>query len=486
MKKSILVLTLLIGALSSKALDANISYSTFKSADGNYIEVYLHFVAQTMKYKLLPDSTLQASAEVVITFKKNGAIVKFDKYILSSPASRQPQDFVDLKRYGLENGDYKIEVSVADVNDPESTKRYDQTFKLDFSEERVYQSDILLLASLRKMKEGEASSPLAKGGYIFEPLPSQFYDKFCDKLIFYDEIYDTDKLVGEDFLVSYRVLHKNGQKSVKAIGTVHKKRSPAGVVPFLQQIDISKLLSGNYELLVEVKNRKGDLLSKKSISFQRSNPFINTTREQVAEGVDNLENEFVADLSLEELRYSLKAIAMQIDDTDGKLLNTIIAEKKEKAMRLYLFSFWARESPTDPEGAYRNYMKVAKAIDEKFGGGFGYGFETDRGYIYMKYGVPNDIVTNETEQSAPPYQMWFYNEFPQTGQNNVKFLFYNPSLSTNGYVLLHSNARGEVNNPRWEVELYSNAPGTGDVDPIDGTSVKGGMGRHARRLWESY
>ena len=93
----------------------------------------------------------------------------------------------------------------------------------------------------------------------------------------------------------------------------------------------------------------------------------------------------------------------------------------------------------------------------------------------------------EDEQSAPPYEIWFYNQFPQTNQNNVKFVFYNPSLATNGFTMLHSTARGEVNNPRWEVDLYGSAPN--DLDGsnyIDGTQMKGNIGRHARRLYESF
>ena len=103
----------------------------------------------------------------------------------------------------------------------------------------------------------------------------------------------------------------------------------------------------------------------------------------------------------------------------------------------------------------------------------------------MKYGVPNDLVTVEDEQDAPPYEIWFYNQFPQTGQNNVKFIFFNPSLSTNGYRLLHSNARGEINNPQWEVQLYSNSPNEMESSNyVDGTTMQGKMGRRARRLFD--
>ena len=488
MKKLILFILILAGAfLPLKALDANISFATFKSGETPYVEVYLHVIGTTAHYKLLSDSIKQAQVEVVVLFRQNSDIVKFDKYILNSPAGIKSEDFFDVKRYGLEEGAYDLEVSVKDLNQEGNARQYSQSFVLDYKENRVYQSGIQLLASLRKVQDDQPDNPMVKGGYIFEPLPSQFLDKYCDRLIFYNEIYDTDKLVGDDFLLSYYIEPSDEAAEAKSIGLVHKRRSSGSVVPVLQQMDISMLKSGNYRLVIEVKNKTGELLSKKTIPFQRSNPYINATREEIAASTLTLDEEFVSKMTDEELRYSLKAIAMQVDDVDGELLNTIIAQRKTAAMRLYLFSFWAKENPVDPEKAYKAYMNIARAIDEKFQNGFGHGFESDRGYVYMKYGVPSDIVTVESEPSAPPYEIWFYNQFPQTGQNNVKFLFYNPSLATNGYRLLHSTARGEVSNPNWEVELYRNAPNEVEGnDYFDATNMQGNMGRHARRLFESF
>ena len=469
------------------ALDANIAFATFKSSSGPYLEVYLQVVGSTVGFEALPDSTVQARLEVVILFKQKGVIVKFDKYLLSSPVCRVPQDFFDVKRYSLQPGAYDIEVSVEDVNSPGNARRYEKSFTVGFPAGKVSQSDIQLLASLRKAKEAEGASPMVKGGYVFEPLPSHFLDKYSVRLIFYNEIYGTDQWLGEDFLVSYYLEARPGQRHSQPVNVVHRRRSPRQVVAILQQMDISQLPSGNYNLVIEVKNKSGRVLSRKSTPFQRSNPYLKASRQEIAAGTNSLNEEFVAEMSVEDLRYALRAIAMQVTDRDGELLNTIIAQGKPEAMRLYLFSFWARENPADPEGAYEKYMKVARAIDEKFRSGFGYGFETDRGYVYMKYGVPNDVVTVEDEQGAPPYEIWFYNEFPQTGQNNVKFLFYNPALSTNGYELLHSTARGELSNPQWEVQLYSSAPNERvDDNYVDGTRMQEKVGRHARRLFESF
>ena len=124
-------------------------------------------------------------------------------------------------------------------------------------------------------------------------------------------------------------------------------------------------------------------------------------------------------------------------------------------------------------------MEVAKAVDKLYADGFGYGFESDRGRIFIKYGRPNDVIKVDNEPSAPPYEIWFYNDFPQTNQADVKFLFYAPELGIN-YRLLHSTVRGEINNPRWQLELYNAVPNeVSGSNYIDATGVQPNNNRRA-------
>ncbi len=484
MKKFVLSITItLFSTIALWALDASISYATFKSTTGNYIEVYLNIVGQTVAFVPLTEpGKLQANLEVVILFKQGDTVIKYDKYRLNSPEVEKPLDFIDMKRYGLDNGEYTIEVSVEDVNREGNARKYDSAFSMEFSESGLGQSDIQLVATFKPADSSASNNPMVKNGYYFETLASNFYDKYTERLIFYNEIYNTDKVIGEDFLVTYTIEQVKPSGKLERVITGHRRCVAEPVCVCLQQIDITKVTSGNYKLNVEVRDRNKELFSKKSIFFQRANPYLNATNEEIA-STTILEDEFVSALDDEELRYALKAIAMQVEEYDGELINTLIKEKNIKAMRLYLFSYWAKKNPTNPEYAYKSYMEVAAAVDKKFHSGFGYGFETDRGHIFMKYGAPSDAITVEDEPTAPPYEIWSYNQFPMTNQTNVKFLFYNPSLATNGYRLLHSTARGEVSNPRWEVELYSSSPN--DLDGsnfVDGGRIKDSMGRRARRL----
>jgi GWxTD domain-containing protein len=264
----------------------------------------------------------------------------------------------------------------------------------------------------------------------------------------------------------------------------NKKRSPQPVNVLLLSMDISKLPSGNYNLTVEIRNRIGELLSSKTAFFQRSNPYLDL---EIAKNAP-LNDEFVAKLDAEKLRYSLKAIAPIARDADVELINILISNRDSlEAQRRYLFTFWTAYSPNEPEAAYLRYMDVAAAVDRLYKSGFGYGFETDRGVTFLKYGKPDDIMTIENDPSAPPYEMWLYNDFPRTMQTHVKFLFYNPSLSPGNYQMLHSTAIGELNNPQWEIVLYSDAPTEiqGD-DYISGTKMQDGYNRNARRLFEDF
>jgi GWxTD domain-containing protein len=488
MKKSFLLTIALLWLMAGylTALDASISYATFKGQSANYVEIYLHIIGNTAEFVPVADSSLQAAVDVIVLFKQGGQIIKFDKYRLNSPVFKMPADFVDLKRYALDNGEYEIDVSIEDLNRPDNARRYTDTFMMDYENDGLGQSDIQLLASITPVQPGQENNPMVKNGYYFESLPFHFYGKNAATLTFYNELYNTDKAIGEDFMVSNYIDNMDTPDKTEALQVHHKRKSPEPVSILLQQIDISALPSGNYSLVIEVRNRSKELLSKKAVLFQRSNPYLKAERETIAQQA-SLENEFVAKLTEDELRYSLKAIYMQVDASEGELMNTLIREKNRQAMQMFLFSYWATQNPTNPEAAYEAYMNVARKIDERYRSGFGYGFETDRGYIFMKYGAPNDIVSVEDEPSAPPYEIWFYNQFPATRQNNVKFLFYNPSLATNGHRLLHATARGEINNPRWEVELYRNAPNEIEGDDYrDGTRMQRNVNRQARRLFENY
>lgn len=488
MKNYLLLFFLFLGIQTSLlALDASVSFCTFHSEEQNYVEVYMHFVGETLRHKTLEGEKLQAGAEVLIVFKNRlpdgrtgEEIIKIDKFNLDGPVSDKRIDFIDLKRYSLPNGEYQLIIDVVDRENPINKRQFSTPIIMAYEKETLGQSDIQLLAGI---KQADSENSLVKNGVEMEPLPFNWYHKKADELIFYNEIYNSDKVIGDAYFISYSIQGASNKNTGKPILTKYKRLEPATVNPVLQKMDISELPSGNYLFNVEIRDRTKNILSQKALFFQRSNPNADPLPDTT---VTQVVDQFAYALEEDMVEYSIRAISALVP-ADNEMLNTVISEENYDAQRIYLQSFWAKQHPEDPRKQYQDFMNVARAVDREFESGFGHGFETARGQIYIKYGQPDDIVRVEDEATAPPYEIWSYNTINRTKQANVRFLFYNPSLSPGNFQLLHSNARGEMNNPQWQLELYREAPN--DVEGgnyIDGTQVIDGYGRRAAELFNDF
>jgi GWxTD domain-containing protein len=171
-----------------------------------------------------------------------------------------------------------------------------------------------------------------------------------------------------------------------------------------------------------------------------------------------------------------------ISSAEVDIMNSILQKGSFKSKQFFLHKYWTNQGGKYAEKAFEAYMKVARVVDENYRSGFAYGFETDRGHIFLKYGKPDDVIPVEDEPSAPPYEIWFYTVFPATHQNDVRFLFYNPSLTRNGFELLHSTAIGEIRNEKWEIELYRDA--TLENHGVNDTAVGDNVYRVAKQYFE--
>lgn len=461
-----------------QAVDVSISHAGFKGDKENYIEFYFYVVGSSMKQMQIDSVNSQGTLEVTTLFKINGNIAQFDKFLLKSPPSLSPVNFYEMRRYALQNGVYDIEVHFNDVNNPSDSATYKSMAIIEFSALSLRQSDISLLSGYTP---DSSENKFTKNGYRLEILPFQYYDRSHANLIFYNEIYNTDQFIGEDFLLSYSIEKTSMTENGKLMTIAHKRKKPAPFIPNLLALDITNLESGNYRLKVSVRNRNNDLLSEKETFFQRSNPLMNNTLDTITQ--DALSKEFVSQLTPQELRFGLKAIAMQLSSDEAGVFKTMMASSDSTAQQRYLLRYWAKKNPTLPEQAYDEYMMVAKAVDKSYNSGLGYGFETDRGRIFMKYGRPDDIVSVENEMNAPPYEVWVYYSLEKTQQTNVKFLFYNPNLMVNGHRLLHTTCRGELQNPRWKHELYKSAPNELIGNNVDGRDVQQNFNRRAEQIF---
>ncbi|MEQ1744373.1 MAG: GWxTD domain-containing protein [Saprospiraceae bacterium] len=467
------------------ALDAGIAHAVYATPEKTYLEVNIEIAAGSVTFKQVDSTHLQAGVETLILVRQGDKVVAYEKYVLRSPFVGVPQDLLDVKRMFLPAGDYTLEISLTDVNDPENKKAVVKPLKVDLGNS-AYLSDLLLL---RNYRPDDSESPFVKNGYFIEPLPFAFYDRKATMLAFYAEVYHSDKIVANgNYLVRYIVEQELGNGITELISAGSQRKKPATIDALLVPMNISKLKSGNYALTVELRNEANELITARKIQFQRSNPFLDMDLAKAQLTDEIVAKQFVTNLNEENLRFSLRAISPLMLGDDSEMLKNVLAGSDLKAMRFFLFRHFVNLNPNNPEKAYTEFMQVAGAADQQFRSGFRYGFETDRGRTYIRFGRPDDLIRVEDDPSAAPYEIWVYYNFPQTSQRNVKFLFYNPSLAGEDFILLHSTARGEINNPRWEVALYGRNAGQQieGNNYHDADTMQRSMGRNARTFFESF
>lgn len=483
--KVILVFIISMYSLATiSALGIGVTKASFQHENNKYIEVYLQVIGETVVFNVMSDSILQASVDFTLLIKDGEKIVSYDKFSLKSHLSTFKEDFIGIRRIKVENGNYTLHIEAVDSNNPTDKFLYREDFKIDLDAENICISDLRLLADVKK--SADINNPFVKNGYYLEPVLSYFLPKKIELMGVYFEVYNTENMEGKSKI---KLSIKNGYKGTgqKVVFRRNFDIKKGKLTPILTKIDINGLSSGNYHVLLELIDKDNKNIYTKFVNFQRSNPIANS-----AAIVDrnSYENSFVKKLSPDSVIYSLKAMVPITTADNSVAINDIISKKKIEEGKYFIWRYWLAKNKLSPRNAYDEYMKYAIAVDRKFKAQVGYGFETDRGYIYLKYGMPSQVITQESEPTAPPYEMWYFDRIEQGDQRNIKFIFYIPSLAHNDFELLHSNCIGEKNNPTWFYKLYSkrNDSNARNVQPTQiqefYDKLKNSFDNNAVRIWE--
>jgi GWxTD domain-containing protein len=319
----------------------------------------------------------------------------------------------------------------------------ERTVTIHTPEHKMSLSSPLLLANYGKTDQ--INAPMVKGGYHLTLL-NQKNRRNQKKLAVYTEVYVHQEATDHKKFVQLSIFDENDNFLKSQIFHVNASYSSA----YVFEMETSDLQSGKYQLQVELKSfPKGTVYDSYSLNFYRENPYLVSAGDSIEY---YLQQEFVAQLEEAELDYCLRAVVPVVPQIFSDRWAQTARKGTADEKRALLLEYYIFLDHNNYFQEFLNYMEEVEFCNEQFDSGFGYGFESDRGVIYLKYGPPNDQFQQEHESTAPPYEIWTYNELKETRQTNVKFIFHNPSLAPGNYVLLHSTARGELYNPRWKLD----------------------------------
>jgi GWxTD domain-containing protein len=452
-KLTFFTLTLmLVSTVFAQKLNVLMDYKSYY-ANEPYLEISMYVNGKTVAY--LPNEHDKFQAEVRITiqaFQSDTLIKRIDYILLSesfedSIAAMKP-NFGDIQNFKLKNGEFLLQFAVQDMNAKTSPIYYADIVVLNYPDDDVSISDISLY---RNISRGEKGDIFDKYGWSLEPLFYGYVPESMYNLPFSCEIYNTDKMVGDEPITiktHIRCFENNLMPYQEARFTTQTKAET--VVVALGDIGIYKLPSGNYNLITEVFSKDSTLLATNTCFFQRSNPEVLLSLEDI--DLISIENTFVNQIKntaqlLEYVRF-LYPISTPIEKefyiTRMKLISF-------ESLQKFFYSFWAKRNPTNPENAWTEYFEKVKHVNREFGCKLIQGYRTDRGRVFLQYGAPNSIFESPFDAHCYPYEIWHY--YYCVDQANVKFIFYNTDLVSNDFELLHSDKRGEIQDPFWKIKV---------------------------------
>jgi len=474
LNKIFFLLLLLLPSLGHALPDISMEVCRYQAAGSPYIEVSVYVAGTSLKCKGAQSQTYGISY-ILMVKDADSSIVTGNRYRLTAMGC-PAKDIIDVKRFNLPPGNFIVELEAYDISDTLGVIGASQQITIAADQSTFYISDLDLASTV---KAEQPNSPmLNKSGMYLEPLPFRLYYPALQTLYVYSEAYHADQLAGQPY-VQYIIKPAIGSTPAPILSFKKLKKEPVNANLF--QLDITGLISGHYILEASIYDGDKQLKATTSTTFSRINPIGDSIFLETA-SID-LDNGFVNKIPADSLDYCMRAMAPIVNSYDVDIMNMLLDKGTEKAKRFFINHYWIERADKHADVAFASYMKVAKVVDYEYNSGFGYGFETDRGHIYLKYGKPDEIISEESEPSAPPYEIWFYTTFPATHQQNVRFLFYNPSLARNAYTILHSTARGEVYNPLWEKELYRDA--TLETPGVNDKEMPPNVYRKAREYFEN-
>lgn len=454
--KALCALAALLCSFEILAIRVIFDYRVFHSpGEGPYVEFVISFDAATFEHVPADSGLVQAHAELNLIVSRLGNIVDFRKIKVDGPQVKKGEeaDFLSVERFMLPQGVYDLEVEVRDisVNDGK-VESLSQKIEINNPSTGVFISDIQFVSAYRPTTNNNAFS---RSGYDMLPYVSNYFPTSLNNIIFYTEIYRTDSMfgMGNGFLSTVCVLDAKEKEIENCKRMKREKATP--VVPMLQVLDISDLPTGEYKVRVEVRNRENQLVYMRERNFSRNK--INTPAQNVAAvlpGEDEVSKSFAASFTDRDSLYSLLLWHIPIaGDVDKNTIDRQLQNSELKVLQGFLYNFWYKRNPSDPEAAFRAYEQNCKIVKDNFETRIKPGWQTERGRVYLQYGKPNTRIVRPHDSDYWPFEIWHYYE-TDNNLHNRRFLFYDTTLMGD-MELLHSDVPAEPKNFNWKEMVRS-------------------------------
>ena len=348
---------------------------------------------------------------------------------------------LEVLDFGLAPGDYKLEVSVTDSL---SGRSVETAVAMEGFRAEPALSDLLLAPNIRPATAEDVTpgpGEIRRGNLLITGSAELLLTPLRSRAFYLVEAYTATADSGS---LTMTVIDSSGKTLVSTPPSV--THLPAGGGVLTGSLDLVGLPAGAYRMKAA--------LTMGGQTVQRVSPFVMADlAETVAKDVVRREASRVADEG-----YFEAMSEEQLDEAQRPLI--YIAKSGElgvynkklslAAKRKFMTEFWRQRDPTpaternERREQFYQAIELANRTFREGGRGTQAGWRTDRGKVYAKYGVPDEVLRRSQQGKAPPYEAWRYS----TGKGRY-FIFADRS-GFGAYNLIATNELQEPGIPHWQ------------------------------------
>jgi GWxTD domain-containing protein len=260
-----------------------------------------------------------------------------------------------------------------------------------------------------------------KNGFYVVPNPTKVIDDREPTLTAYYEIYRLPADADTAVTVVYDIAQPNGRRVLE---TTRSFAASGPNVARAETFDITGLGPGRYVLTARVVDAAGVELATVAKDFVIYHGYRPDGSNAAA---------LFTPYSQEDETRIRKEIGLIAGEDELAAFDALPPEEKP----IFVDNFWARRDPDKdtPENEFKNeFYKLYRYAEDRFRTPFRDGVDTDRGRIYMRFGPPDEILTNPmgsrsetgidlSAWSSEPFEAWEYYRAGGVDSQYVMFVF---------------------------------------------------------------
>ena len=474
---------ILFSCLRATAIEAVVSHTVFyvnDPAQNNQLkpnlETYWQVNPRSVHYTTTPQKNIIARIKTDIAFTNDAGIIKEDHFILQTVPCTinelNTRSIIELRRYCVGNGLIKMKITLTDQADTTNKFSYTDSFTISPPTDVAFFSGLQMIDTVI---ESSTKSTFSKNGHQQIPACSNFFDDSKKTLHYYAELYETDQVSKGDYPLIQKVSISKKPNDTYYGNFIKKDTITPGKISLASgSFSLATLPSGNYYLNISLENNTHKTITSGNLFFQVMN--LHPAEEEIVKKVSDpandtvIENVTVLDLDktflhkykIGEVLAMLKMLLPVSDPMETQNINNFLKKPDDMYMRYYIYNHFKAIDQKDPGKAWKDYSEKVIEVNKRFSEHGTKGYSTERGFMYLRYGEPTEIITIENESGTLPYEIWQYNTLTQMNHKDITdaiFLFYKRDDLLSDYQLLHSNVSGETQNKAWRSFLYVSGQG---------------------------